>query len=407
MSKLRSAAFTVVVSSLMGLSAQPVWAQTADSILSKHVKEADGTTGQDTNNGSGIKTGHIQNGAVTGAKLASGAISGSAIAAGAVTDDKIAGPISRSKLQMLGGVAVVARSGGDYLTPQAAMAALATWCGTPTATNPCVIMVMPGTYQLGSQPLIMQPFVDIAGSGRGVTVLSGNVDGPLIIGSSSELRDLTAQNTASGANVGVGVRNVASLRRASVIVTSSVTMNIGVEATVGTSVLEDVSVQVSGSYSGEAIKGGGGSLVLRNVQASATGTGGGEVTAFFALGADHWLTNVELNATAPSGTPIAMIVSWNGPSLAQVHARAVTATAVGADGASIGAHVVRGNLWLDGSYVYGTTSSVAAGWAFAGAASVTSTRLEGGPVTRYTADSTAVCSGVTDENYVFYANQCP
>jgi hypothetical protein len=33
-----------------------------DEIKSKHVKEADGTTGQDTNRGSGIKTGHIQNG---------------------------------------------------------------------------------------------------------------------------------------------------------------------------------------------------------------------------------------------------------------------------------------------------------------------------------------------------------
>ena len=407
MSKLSSVAFTAVVSSLVWLSAQPALAQTADSILSKHIKEADGTTGQDTNNGSGIKTGHIQNGAVTSAKLAPGAVSGAAIVAGAVTDDKIAGPISRSKLQQVGGVAVVARSGGDYLTPQAAMSALSTWCATPTAANPCLVKIMPGTYQLGSHPLPMQPYVDIEGSGRGITVLAGNVEGPLVLGSSGELRDLTVQNGASGANVGVGVRNVASLRRASVVVTSSATMNIGVEATGGTSVLEDVSVQVSGSYSGEAIKGGGGNLVLRNVQASASGTGGGEVTAFFALGADHWLTNVELSAAAPSGSPIAMIVSWNGPSLAQVHARGVTATAVGTDGASYGIHVVRGSLWLDGSYVYGSTSAVAAGWAFPGAAYVTSTRLEGGPVTRYTTDSTAVCSGVTDESFVFYANQCP
>jgi hypothetical protein len=31
-----------------------------DSILSQHVKEADGTSGQNTNSGAGIKTGHIQ-----------------------------------------------------------------------------------------------------------------------------------------------------------------------------------------------------------------------------------------------------------------------------------------------------------------------------------------------------------
>jgi len=84
----------------------------ADEVLSANIKEADGTTGQNTNTGSGIKTGHIQNGAVTGLKIATAAINASRIAAnavttpkiadGAVTDAKITGPITASKIGFTG-----------------------------------------------------------------------------------------------------------------------------------------------------------------------------------------------------------------------------------------------------------------------------------------------------------------
>ncbi len=40
-----------------------------DAVISSKIREADGTTGQDTNTGSGVKTGHIQDGAVTSVKL--------------------------------------------------------------------------------------------------------------------------------------------------------------------------------------------------------------------------------------------------------------------------------------------------------------------------------------------------
>jgi hypothetical protein len=44
------------------LFAAPVFAAPKDNVLSANIKEADGTTGQDTETGSGIKTGHIQDG---------------------------------------------------------------------------------------------------------------------------------------------------------------------------------------------------------------------------------------------------------------------------------------------------------------------------------------------------------
>jgi len=71
----------------VALSLDPAVALAADNVMSRNVKEADGTSGQDTELGSGIKTGHIQDGAITTAK----------IAAEAVTDAKIEG-VSMNKV---------------------------------------------------------------------------------------------------------------------------------------------------------------------------------------------------------------------------------------------------------------------------------------------------------------------
>jgi hypothetical protein len=58
-------------------------------------------------------------------------------------------------------VAIVAQSGGDYTDPLTAMTDIAAWCGTPSATNPCLVRIMPGIYDLGNNGLEMQPYVDI------------------------------------------------------------------------------------------------------------------------------------------------------------------------------------------------------------------------------------------------------
>lgn len=104
------------------LIATTAFAVPDDSVLSQHVMEADGTSGQNTNSGSGIKTGHIQDGAVTAGKIvdaavtttkisdsavttgkiADSAVTNGKISDGAVTDAKITGPISASKISSAG-----------------------------------------------------------------------------------------------------------------------------------------------------------------------------------------------------------------------------------------------------------------------------------------------------------------
>lgn len=301
---MRKIIFILSIIFSMVLGSTPAFASVNDDqVTSQKIKEADGTSGQNTNSGSGVKTGHIQDGAVTTSKIAdesvstikildsavsstkiangavtdakiSGVISGSKLGVhthsggditdgtvttskiqdGAVTDAKITGPISGSKIsstglnadtvdgqhasafapashvqsmatvsgleaalagksdvthshdtlyqQKYGKVAVVAQTGGDYTDPLTAMNDLATWCGTPSATNPCLLKVMPGIYNVGNSSLQMQTYVDLEGAGEYVTKITGNiatgVRGVVQSASNSEIRFLSVENTGGG-----------------------------------------------------------------------------------------------------------------------------------------------------------------------------------------------------------------
>jgi hypothetical protein len=61
-----------------------------DAVTSAKLAEADGRTAQDTNTGAGVKTNHLQDGAVTAAKIADGNVGTAELASGAVTRAKIA-----------------------------------------------------------------------------------------------------------------------------------------------------------------------------------------------------------------------------------------------------------------------------------------------------------------------------
>ncbi|MEW6109938.1 MAG: hypothetical protein AB1632_12340 [Nitrospirota bacterium] len=162
--------------------------------MSQHIKEADGTSGQDTNTGSGIKTGHIQD--------------------GAVTDEKIAGPISRAKIEKYAKVAVVAQSGGDYTNPLIAMQYLDNWCGIPSSSNPCLLKIMPGVYYTWNM-IKMKDYVDIEGFGEDLTTIDGTYTSSNLYGEgvislnnvagSAEIRSLTVVIDGQGSSRSIGI----------------------------------------------------------------------------------------------------------------------------------------------------------------------------------------------------------
>jgi len=83
----------------------------------------------------------------------------------------------------------------------------ASWCGVPSITNPCLMKIMPGIYNLPTTlPLIS--YIDIEGSGRNITVLSRNntgFSGGIISATGQcatetcEVRDLSLKADGSGA----------------------------------------------------------------------------------------------------------------------------------------------------------------------------------------------------------------
>ncbi|NND76523.1 MAG: hypothetical protein HKN44_16125, partial [Ilumatobacter sp.] len=98
-------------------------------------------------------------------------------------------------------VIVVAKSGGDFTAVSAAVDAIGTDPDYPAAssTQRYLVWVAPGLYD--DEHVVMKPFVDIEGSGQGVTVLR-SIGGDTWIGASSatvvgaddaELRDLTVE----------------------------------------------------------------------------------------------------------------------------------------------------------------------------------------------------------------------
>lgn len=253
------------------------------TIRSTDIYAADNNGSQTLTSGNGVKTGHIQNKAVTnaklfgnisgaklmnntvtGAKIAAGTITGSNLAAasidttaivdgavttakilnGAVTDTHISGTISGSKLGAHGhnasdivgtinisnlpvgttsgtvavgdhshdsayqkkyaNVIVVAKSGGDFTDPIAAMASIT----DASVANPYLIKIMPGEYIINTSNevhFILKPYVDIEGAGENVTKIKGTFSPVHAISDlgNVEVKHLTIE--ADGQGVGDGV----------------------------------------------------------------------------------------------------------------------------------------------------------------------------------------------------------
>lgn len=96
---------------------------------------------------------------------------------------------------------VVAPVAGNPTASGTALRNALTGIVSPSSTNPWLLKVEPGIYDFGSTPLQMRSWIDIEGSGIGVTILRGSVDasssgllqGTILGASSAELRLLTVE----------------------------------------------------------------------------------------------------------------------------------------------------------------------------------------------------------------------
>jgi hypothetical protein len=235
-------------------------------------------------------------------------IPGSAIAGTSITVNQLAdGAVTPAKIGFLGKVAIVAVSGGDYDNPATAMTDYATWCPSLDSTHPCLLKIMPGVYTVSS-PVMMQPYIDIEGSGENTTIIQGTIDiastGVVNGANNAELRFLTVKNNGTGGTFAYAIFN---LNANSVKITnvtamaSGATNNYGVASSGSTPTLLNVTATAtggSGSYA--VINGGGSSAKLINVTATA------ESIAVYNSGSSAMLENVRATATGPSGNVCAI-----------------------------------------------------------------------------------------------------
>jgi hypothetical protein len=168
-------------------------------------------------------------------------------------------------------VAIVDAQGrGDYTGPVAAMADRATWCPSPDASNPCLLKILPGWYDIGSATVTMQPFIDIEGSGRDVTFIRSASSVATVYGAdAAELRSLTVRNDGDG-GFPVGISFDEYLHRlritnVDVVVTGANTLNVGVSFNQSAPVIDATRVVVYGGDDALGIKLWGCEAVLRNV----------------------------------------------------------------------------------------------------------------------------------------------
>ncbi len=104
---------------------------------------------------------------------------------------------------------------------------------TTSPTRAYLIRLEPGIYDVGNTPFQMKPYVDLEGSGQGVTILKGagqnSTTTGVLVGAQAEVRNLTVESYG-GATYAIAVYNAytLTLRNVTISAYNASTENIGV-----------------------------------------------------------------------------------------------------------------------------------------------------------------------------------
>ncbi|MEM7196475.1 MAG: hypothetical protein AAF402_16200 [Pseudomonadota bacterium] len=101
-------------------------------------------------------------------------------------------------------VIVVAKSGGDFDNPAETAGSIT----DASESNPYLILIAPGEYQIGDEQIILNPFVELVGSGKTVTRLVASIGSSLedseaaviVTGDETSVSNLSIENTRTSSN---------------------------------------------------------------------------------------------------------------------------------------------------------------------------------------------------------------
>jgi hypothetical protein len=254
---------------------------------------------------------------------------------------------------------------------------------TASATNPWLLKIEPGIYDIGNTSLTMKPNVDIEGSGELTTIIQseGVPTNIAVVGAdSTELRSLSVNASSSGS-------------------TSSVAYSIQS----GSSRLTHVTITVNETGGGFAngMSLSFANLILDHVAVTATAAAGGQSRGVQMVSSSILVGNSTI--LSMGGGPLSEIINTDGSNVR------IQNSVLSATGATLNFGIVYAEsspsgsvVTLDASQLTASSSTFEGG--LSGTAFVGASKLAGG-----SPGGTLVvtCAGVYDANYTFFASTCP
>ena len=261
-----------------------------------------------------------------------------------------------------------------------------------SATNPYLLHIEPGVYDLITDTLQMKSYVDMEGSGEEVTTITaaGTPVQPddlwpkstLSGADNAELRFLTVRNTGGNQNA-VAIYNRSTsprLTHVTVIASDGISQTLGVFNNGSSPSMSDMTI---------------------------TAIGNPNVTGLFNfLGSSSMLVNVVITASAPPGWN-AIGIKNNIASLT-IRNSVITSSNVGVEVNNFDATPPGDSVMIDASQIHSEGGTLANTEAWPGMTTVRigASQLAGGDIVTATSNITFICAGVYDENYVL-STGCP
>ncbi len=240
-------------------------------------KIKDGAIGQNKIKDDAIVQGKFKDRAIGARKLKLGAVAAENIQNGAVSAAKLATDA------VFGRILVVRNDPADPLGNCDELLAVLADITDNDAGNPYTVVLEPGTYDCGTTSVQMKPFVDLAGSGRGITTVKGQIDsnslGVVTGANDSELRGMRVEHIGGPDNavsaVSTGDTNV-KITDLTAVAQNSAGGATGIRVGAGTPVLTNVLTSADNAGAPSAFSTNGvfvasGTPTLFNVHAIAGG----------------------------------------------------------------------------------------------------------------------------------------
>jgi hypothetical protein len=293
---------------------------------------------------------------------------------------------------------VVAKSGGDFTSVQAALNSITDASGS----KHYLVWVGPGTYNGRVQ---MKRFVDIEGAGELATRITASGGGGFGAGSSvvsgasdAELRHLTVENTGGGTYAMAIFNGSASPRISNVTATGEgADRNRGVVNADSSPRMTDVTATASGGSSAFGVDNSGGSSPTMT-DVTATASGGNNACGMENSTSSPKMTNVSVTASGGSTENTGMYSYLH--SSPTIRESVISASGTNSRGVwSFFPDDTTSLVTIENSEVKGATGTIRAEDGYK--VNVGASKLDGGTVSTVGTGSEVKCAGVHDENYTF------